>query len=115
MKSAYFKLIQQACLSVFILLVSALCWAKPYAYPVPFVQRNPDHTKIYFRDLPGAGTVRVITITGDEVISLPIPVGVGQIEWNVRNSSGKPIATGVYFYEVEAAGQQTVGKLVVIR
>ena len=33
----------------------------------------------------------------------------------VTNGSGKKVATGVYFYRIEAGGQTHTGKLVVIR
>jgi hypothetical protein len=88
---------------------------EPHAYPVPYVHKDASPKEIFFKDLPGEGTVKIFTVAGDEVRSLVIPMGQGQIRWDVKNASGKLVASGVYIYEIDAAGQQKTGKLVVIR
>jgi hypothetical protein len=41
----------------------------------------------------------------------------GQAQWNVKNSDGRDVASGVYLYRIHdlATGQSVTGKLTVIR
>jgi hypothetical protein len=87
--------------------------AAPYAFPVPFIEK--EHSEITFKDLPGPGSIKILTINGEELIRLDIAPGELLKHWNVLNSSGKHLATGVYIYLIDAGGQTTTGKLVVIR
>jgi len=97
------------------MLFAAPLFAEPHAFPVPFVSKQ--HTSIFFSDLPGPGNIKIFTISGEEVIDLPIPPGQGQIEWPgpLTNSAGEKVATGVYLFVVDADGKKSTGKLVVIR
>jgi hypothetical protein len=70
---------------------------------------------IAFTDLPGAGTIKIFSVAGDEVATLPIPAGDNTVKWFVTNGSGRKVASGVYFYLVQGNGTETKGKLVVIR
>jgi len=89
-------------------------FAEPHAYPVPFVAKK--HQKIYFNELPGAGEIKIFTVSGEEVARIPVSASEGgQKEWTVTNSSGEKVATGVYLFLVDAGGQKFTGKLVVIR
>ena len=89
--------------------------AETKAYPVPWIARESVHPYVEFTDLPGAGTVRIYTVSGEEVISLPVATGQSSLKWFVVNSSGRKAASGVYYYLVEGNGAKTRGKLVVIR
>jgi hypothetical protein len=100
----------------FLALISASsAAASPYAFPVPYVESNPAHTEINFRDLPSSGSIRILTVSGEEVRRLDIPQGAGIKDWDVKNSAGKRVATGIYLFLVDGDGQQTTGKIVVIR
>jgi hypothetical protein len=71
-------------------------------FPNPF---NPSTTIRY--SLPTEATVKlaVYNILGQEVVSLKNEVqGAGQYDvvWNGRTDAGSPVATGVYFYRLEA-------------
>lgn len=89
--------------------------AETRAYPVPWVATDSGVPDITFTDLPGSGNIRIFTVSGDEVISLPIQPGQNTLSWRVVNASGRRVASGVYFYLVEGGGTETKGKLVVIR
>ncbi len=65
---------------------------------------------------PGA-TLRVYTLTGDLVFEAT-DSGIGQIMWNgtTRSSGGiRVVASGVYLYVAERAGEKAVGKIAVVR
>jgi hypothetical protein len=88
--------------------------AEVRAYPVPWVAKQSG-PNIVFTDLPGSGTIKIFTVAGEEVVSLPIPAGSNLIQWPVTNSSGRKVASGVYFYLVDGGGNEKKGKLIVIR
>lgn len=95
--------------------MTASLLAEPHAYPVPFVE-SEHGTTIHFVDLLGEGSIKIYTITGDHVVTLPVANGQLTRDWvGVKNSEGKKVATGVYIYLIDGAGQHTEGKLVVIR
>jgi hypothetical protein len=98
----------------FVSLFAPTLRAETRAYPVPWVATNsPPY--IVFTDLPGAGTIKIYTVAGDEVANLTIASGQNQLTWPVVNASGRKLASGVYFYLIEGNGTETKGKLVVIR
>ena len=99
-----------------VMLLAAPGFAEPHAYPVPFTpSRNAAHTVITFTDLPGAGTVKIFTIEGRLVAERHLAPGQDIWDWPVTNTKGEKVATGVYIYLVDANGERTEGKLVVIR
>ena len=100
--------------SLLLIAAGAAARAETRAYPVPWnaKQSGPN---IVFTDLPGSGNIRIFTVSGEEVINISIPAGTNQLAWSVVNSSGRRVASGVYFYLVQGGGTETRGKLVVIR
>ncbi len=96
------------------LRAAGVVFAEPHAFPVPFVAKQ--HTSLTFTELPDAGSISIFTVDGDKVIELQIPAGAGILQWNVKNSGGKNVASGVYLFLVEGSdGSKTEGKIVVIR
>ena len=80
-------------------------------YPNPF---NP-HTAIPFT-LAAAGAVRlrVYDLRGRLVRTLwdgPLAAGAHRLDWDGRNAAGRPVASGVYLYRLEAGGQVHSRKL----
>jgi hypothetical protein len=43
-----------------------------------------------------------------------ISVGGGQETWNVRNRNNQVVASGVYFYHIEAGDARRVGRFTVV-
>lgn len=97
------------------LLAPTAAHSAPYAFPIPFVASQHDAVGISFKDLTGEGTIKIYSIVGEEVASLPIAPGENLKNWNVTSSSGRKLATGVYVYQIEAGGQTFTGKIVVVR
>jgi hypothetical protein len=96
------------------MFLAPLCQADPYPFPVPFVAKK--HTKVFFKDLPGPGSIKIFTASGDEVTQLSIAPGETLKSWDVTTSSGKKAASGVYFYLIIGADESNFsGKLIVIR
>lgn len=97
-----------------LFLLAAPLFAEPHAFPNPFVPSKGD-TNVTFTDLPGSGSIKIYTPDGNLVTELTMAPGVILMGWNVTNSSGKKLASGVYFCVVEGNGTTTRIKLVVVR
>ncbi len=85
-----------------------------YAYPVPF-KPGEGHTTITFTNLASECTIRVYTISGSLVASLNETDGDGQYSWNVKNSDGFDLVSGIYMYHIRSANDVKVGKIMVVR
>ena len=90
-----------------------------HCYPVPF-RPNIGNTKygswtdgIRFTNLPSYGKIRIYTITGE--IVREIDIDENEEVWDVRNSNGEIVSSGVYIWEVESDGNRKAGKLMIIR
>jgi hypothetical protein len=82
---------------------------------------DPSGEKIEFRNLPRTpGTIRIYTIAGDLVESLPFDSrgGNGTVEWDLISRNGQSIASGIYLYSVDfedGSFDRVIKKFVVIR
>jgi len=90
-------------------------------YPNPF---NPATTIKYELPVQSTVTLTIYTILGQKVKTLVNGVedaGVKQVQWDGRNERGLGVATGVYFYRLEAravsgnASFTQVKKMLVLR
>ena len=92
-----------------------------YAFPVPWSpsKGNPllgtAADGIRFTNLPTEGTIRIYTLKGEIVRTLSIPSGTVTLGWDVRTEGGAAVASGVYYWLVEAGSNRRTGKLMVIR
>jgi hypothetical protein len=79
---------------------------------VPWEQLGEPHVE--FRHLPEVATIRIYTLAGDLVRT--IDHGRGRYQessdaaaWNLRNSAGAQVTSGVYIYQVETHAEVTAG------
>ncbi|MDD2805936.1 MAG: T9SS type A sorting domain-containing protein [Elusimicrobiales bacterium] len=84
-----------------------------HCYPVPFRQ-SQGHTKITFTGLTRAAAVRVYTISGELVRALEKNDSGETLDWDLKNSRGQSVVSGVYIYTVKSGSQKNTGKLMVI-
>jgi len=71
-------------------------------YPNPF---NPNTTIKYAIPVASTVSLRIYDILGREVRSLvneAQDTGYKTVVWDAKNNAGMPVATGVYFYRIEA-------------
>ena len=83
------------------------------AYPVPY-KSTSGSPGIRFADLAPGTTIRLFNMEGRLVQTLHSPSGAAVL-WPVTNSSGERVASGVYFYVLDAADHTKKGKLVIIQ
>ncbi|MDF1544563.1 MAG: S8 family serine peptidase [bacterium] len=84
-------------------------------YPNPF---NPT-TRIPF-SLPRRSEVRVViyNLLGRELVTLvdePLSAGSYSVDWDGRNQSGQPVASGVYLYRITADGFAASKKMLLLK
>jgi flagellar hook assembly protein FlgD len=69
-------------------------------------------------DIASDVTVSVYSILGKEIATLHngkmIP-GIHSIRWNGLTNNGFNVASGVYFYQVDVAGQVKTGKMMLLK
>lgn len=85
-----------------------------HCYPVPF-KPSAGHTKITFTGLTRTAKVRVYSVSGQLVRTLDKNDAGDTLDWDVKNSRGENLASGVYLFVVKSASQTATGKLMIIR
>ncbi|MBM2839711.1 MAG: C-terminal target protein [Bacteroidetes bacterium] len=84
-------------------------------YPNPF---NPTTTIRYAIPNSGPVTLKVYDITGREVNTLVNEqknAGTYEVRFDARNTSGKALASGVYFYQIKTGGFSQTKKLLLLK
>jgi hypothetical protein len=85
------------------------------AAPNPF---NP-FTRIRFAlSRPTRVRLLIFDVSGARVRSLadrPMGAGIQELTWDGTNDGGRPLASGAYFYRLEAEGQMEAKKLILLR
>jgi hypothetical protein len=88
----------------------------PY-YVTNALEQSPNSKKLRFVNLPSQSIVRIYTLSGIlvQVLTLNDATSGGEVEWNLRNRNQQFVASGVYFYHVEAPdGKTKVGRFTVV-
>ena len=84
-------------------------------YPNPF---NPSTNIMFTLGMASDVTVKVYSILGEEIVTLHngnmIP-GTHSLRWNGLTNNGFNVASGVYFYQVDVAGQVKTGKMMLMK
>ncbi len=85
-------------------------------YPNPF---NPE-TRIEFSpkypDLPS--TLSIYNLRGEKVIELlnaKLPTGIHSVVWNGKDSSQRPVSSGVYFYRYQNGNYSSIKKMMLVK
>ncbi|RMH72739.1 MAG: tandem-95 repeat protein [Gemmatimonadetes bacterium] len=78
-------------------------YALYHAYPNPF---NPQTTLPFALPVASAVQLRIYDISGRLITTLvdqKLEAGYHQVVWDGTNATGKPVASGVYFYTLQAS------------
>ncbi len=100
--------------TVVVISAAASSLADAHCYPVPF-KPSAGHTAIRFQDLTADVSIKIYTIAGELVREIRKSDNNDYIDWDVRNSRGEPLASGVFIYVIKSGGSTKKGKLMVIR
>jgi len=97
------------------ILVLPRAYALADNYPNPF---NPQTTIAF--DLPESENVRLMVydIKGrmiKELVSMPMEAGSHTVIWNGTDQSGRRVASGVYFYQINAGPLQQAKRMMLLK
>jgi hypothetical protein len=84
-------------------------------YPNPF---NPTTTIRYSMAREGNVVLVVYNVSGQRIRTLvnePKPAGTYSTVWDGRNDGGRSVATGIYFYRLNAGSFSEVRKMILLR
>ncbi|HXU65280.1 MAG TPA: T9SS type A sorting domain-containing protein, partial [Polyangia bacterium] len=88
----------------------------PY-YVSNALETTANNKVLQFVNLPAQAVVRIYSLSGVlvNVLTHDDPTGGGILSWNLRNRNNQFVASGVYFYHVEAPdGKTKVGRFTVV-
>ncbi|MBI4052353.1 MAG: VCBS repeat-containing protein [Elusimicrobia bacterium] len=86
-----------------------------FAYPVPYVPSRQATRVITFKNLSSKATLRIFSVSGDLVREIEEADGDGITTWDVRNSEGEDVASGLYLYLIENDQEKEKGELIVVK
>jgi hypothetical protein len=87
----------------------------PY-YVTNAFEQTTDSKVLKFVNLPAQAIIRIYSSSGVLVSLLEHNSSTfgGSEDWNVRNRNNQVVASGVYFYHIEAGGARRVGRFTVV-
>jgi hypothetical protein len=84
-------------------------------YPNPF---NPETTIRFYLREQGPVRLSIFNVRGQlvgKLVDSALPGGTHSAVWNGRDATGRPVASGVYFCRLEAAGHEFVRKMLLLK
>ncbi len=120
------------------LIMSPINWTEVYPTASPkgrtvddvFVVPNPyrfragweqGEAKLQFVNVPEKATIRIYDASGGYIDTVRPGFNIdnetqkGSADWNLRDSDGKQVVSGIYIYRVDAGGSSRTGRFVVVR
>jgi hypothetical protein len=85
-----------------------------HAYPNP-CKISKGCTGVTFTRLTLRATIHIFTVSGEKVATVEKNDNIDSVGWDLRNSAGARVASGLYLYVVKGEGSSKKGKLVVVR
>ncbi len=85
-----------------------------HAYPNP-CKASLGCTGVTFTRLTLRATIHIFTVSGEKVATVEKNNNIDSVGWDLRNSAGAKVASGLYLYVVKGEGSSRKGKLVVVR
>lgn len=70
---------------------------------------------IKFVNLPAEARIQIFTLAGDLVQEIEHNNGSGIEAWNLRTRLNQEAVAGIYLYRIEANGEETIGKFIVVK
>lgn len=88
----------------------------PNPYRGSEVWDQPGQGEVHFINLPAQARIKIYTTAGDLVRELQHNDNVRDFErWDLKNASGRAVASGIYIYRIEAGSFRFQNRFVVIR
>ncbi len=104
--------------STHLLLVRV--WPNPYKpnggnpeMGKPYSPSDPD-SGITFDNLALDSTLKIYDQLGTVVTDLSTKIKTGRLQWDVKNSRGRDLASGVYYAVISAPGSKSITKRIMV-
>jgi hypothetical protein len=122
--------------SDYTLIMSPIRWGKVFPSPVSartadgvYAVPNPylfhagweqGEAKLQFLNVPQGATIRIFDAAGGYINTVTPnrrldTTQTGTADWNLRDSDGKQVVSGIYIFKVDAGGGSKVGRFIVVR
>jgi hypothetical protein len=122
--------------SDYSLVMSPIQWTKVYPAPASartadgvYVVPNPylfhagweqGEAKLQFLNVPQGATIRIFDASGGYINTVTSgrrldATQTGAADWNLRDSDGKQVVSGIYIFKVDSGGGSKVGRFIVVR
>lgn len=95
-------------------------WPNPYkpnsGNPLtgkPYRDSDPD-SGVVIDNLPFNATIRIYDHAGAIVTEFPAGVKTGRFQWDVRNTRGRDVTSGVYYAAISAPGSKSITKRIMV-
>src|SRR6185295_7905916 len=103
-----------------VLLIMAPGVVNTYGnYPNPFRAGMENTTLEFYLASPAAVSLVIYDVTGNKVKTLvggqSLPAGLQQVAWDGRNGSGALVVNGVYYAQLDVAGNKLLQKIAVVK
>ena len=85
-----------------------------HVYPNP-CNLSKGCTGVTFTRLTAKATLRIYTISGELVRTIEKNSNIDSEPWDLKNQSGRQVASGLYIYYNQGGGTSKKGRLVVVR
>jgi hypothetical protein len=95
-------------------IVSEISERQIDVYPNPLIVSTHSE-KINFLNIPDNAAIYIYTLSGHLVSKINSETGSSIVSWDLRNTAGRPIASGIYLYHVRGGSGNKTGKLVIVR
>lgn len=86
----------------------------PIAYPNPLRPALAGQDKMTLDGLPAGAQISIFNLKGDLILKLP-KVDSSKVIWDLRNTQGESVSSGVYFVRIEGTGVDKILKVAVQR
>ncbi len=84
-------------------------------YPNPYQAKFKSLREVTFHNIPRRALIRIYDISGKFVRKLEKNSDLPYIRWNLQNSRGSNVSSGVFIYIIQANGQEKRGKLALLQ
>jgi len=95
-------------------------------YPNPYIPNDGNYmtgieyngqpgSGMYFSGLPAAATIEIYDMRGRKINYFISPANEGFIQWDVKDTQGKYVASDVYFVLFKTSSAKIIKKIIIIR
>lgn len=88
--------------------------SRAHAFPNP-CRISQGCSGVTFTRLTLRATITIYTISGEKVCTVQKDGNLDSVGWDLRNTAGAKVASGLYFYVVTGDGSSKKGKLIIVR